>query len=174
MYEYLGRTADRFHFKVVGKDRWRLLKMYENKIITAKDLRYNWEFTNVSVFLKNPHNYIINESESYGLHIDSGGIAGMWPNQIPLYILHDCTDLRPSAETILMLGLKLPPNNLIADDEPDYLYEEQIPECDLVGKKSLGKTLRKPTIIKEVLYDDGHDDDGYDDDGHDDDGHETS
>lgn len=121
-------------FAVEGNERFRILNLYENGIVKSKHIEYNWQFTKVTVALRNPHLLYFEEDNEYGLAIEKEGIACSWDKKVPKYITWIPTP--PTEDTILELGLDLKP-----DDR--YWSDSSISEYWIPSPKQKKKKKRK-------------------------------
>ena len=107
MFIYLGKCKAFSHFKTVGADLMRVIYAYEKGLLTINSLEYNREFTDVTVFLKNPNGFDFVEGDKYGLYLDRGGIACVWPNAMPRYIYGNTfAQFAPAEDTLVALGIR--------------------------------------------------------------------
>lgn len=98
MYIYAGCERGRGEcFKVIGKDRRRVLDMREKKIINESNIEVDKD---TYVFLANPNKFRFYESESYGLQINSTGIICVWDHEPPSYIYVDLTYTNSHADAL--------------------------------------------------------------------------
>ena len=126
MFIYLGKCKVFSHFKAVGADLMRVIYAYEKGLLTINSLEYNREFTDVTVFLKNPHGFDFVEGDKYGLYLDREGIACIWPHAIPHYIYGNTfNQFAPAEDTLVALGIR---RVVYASDSDDYDSPQSTPK----------------------------------------------
>ena len=126
MFVYLGKCKVFSHFKATGADLMRVIYAYEKGLLTVNSLEYNREFTDVTVFLKNPHGFEFVEGDKYGLYLDRGGIACVWPHAIPYYIYGNTfAQFAPAESTLVALGIR---SVTYVSDSDDYDSPQSTPK----------------------------------------------
>jgi hypothetical protein len=126
MFIYLGKCKVFSHFKAIGADLMRVIYAYEKGFLTINSLEYNREFTDVTVFLKNPHGFDFVEGDKYGLYLDREGIACIWPHAIPQYIYGNTfAQFVPAESTLVALGIR---RVVYASDSDDYDSPQSTPK----------------------------------------------
>jgi hypothetical protein len=126
MFIYLGKCKVFSHFKAMGADLMRIIYAYEKGLLTINSLEYNRAFTDVTVFLKNPHSFDFVEGDKYGLYLDRAGIACVWPHAIPHYIYGNTfTQFAPAEDTLVALGIR---RIVYTSDSDDYDSPQSTPK----------------------------------------------
>jgi len=147
MFIFEAKKNGKYKFRVTNQDRFRVIDWYEKELIHPDDMEYNWKFTNVSVFLKNPESFIFKTGEEYDFTLESRGIVCVWDKRAPKYMRD--TPPPPSDETKMMLGLQLCDDGYYSSDsESDIEYSPPpkrkpvLPRTIVVSSYGIYKTIQ--------------------------------